>query len=807
MLAKLSWKRALKAAVLAFASLVLLLLMVASASAHVGAVTVPANPQVALAVPAPLSVTYTKVLCPRYTDVPGNTNPDSLDATGGHWQEQDPSFAKITTDPATQIPANCHRAADGWKVQFRNANNTGDGALLSTSTTDKTGAVTVSLTDTQIDLARTGGGLWVNEVIGSGGTASFGAMRCYNDHLNGDNMENIQGVPDSVPSVNCIAYNVAGPGISLTKTVSPTTPYVVGDTLTYTYRVINTSNVDTGSRTFAITDNKINDGAPFDCNTTTQDLAPDVYVGTGTGTLANPSPGSFVECTRTHPVSQQDVNDNLITNLATASYQYTSGSSTVTVSSNQASATVYAKPVLTLTANDASRVYGAGDPTFTWTLSDTSVTLTTPPTCTSTDTPTSPVSGPTFPITCSGAAATGYAITYKKGTLTIGQAPLVITASSDTMTYGGTVPTITATFASFVNGDDYHALGAAFSCGTTAMSSSPVGSYDTSCTGAVDANYSITYKKGTLTIGGIPLTLTANDASRVYGAGEPTFTWTLSDTSVTLTTPPTCTSTDTPTSPVSGLTFPITCSDATASGYAITYLPGTLTITPAPLTITASSATMSYGGTVPTITPIYDGLLNGNTAPVNPPTCGTSATSTSPINTSYPSSCDGASDPNYTIKYVAGLVTVTDKHILVVTADNQTRVQGQDNPPLTYTITGWVGSDGPSSLSTQPICTTTATAATAAGTYAITCSGAASDNYAFTYVAGTLTITPLATPKPTIIVGGATGTPRTPTPPPTNTGDGSSNGGPTPLFPVVICLLFAGIGLLGVQSQLRSMRR
>jgi hypothetical protein len=63
------------------------------------------------------------------------------------------------------------------------------------------------------------------------------------------------------------------------------------------------------------------------------------------------------------------------------------------------------------------------------------------------------------------------------------------------------------------------------------------------------------------------------------------------------------------------------------------------------------------------------------------------------------------------------------------------------------------------------------------------------------------------TATPTIIIHGATGTPFVPTPPPTNSGDGSSNGGPTPLFPVAICLLFAGIGLLGVQSQLRSMRR
>ena len=70
----------------------------------------------------------------------------------------------------------------------------------------------------------------------------------------------------------------------------------------------------------------------------------------------------------------------------------------------------------------------------------------------------------------------------------------------------------------------------------------------------------------------------------------------------------------------------------------------------------------------------------------------------------------------------------------------------------------------------------------------------------------TPTPTPTATATPTIIIGGQTGTPRAQTLPPTSSDHGSSSGGPTPLFAFAICLLFAGLGLLGVQSQLRSMR-
>ena len=46
--------------------------------------------------------------------------------------------------------------------------------------------------------------------------------------------------------------------------------------------------------------------------------------------------------------------------------------------------------------------------------------------------------------------------------------------------------------------------------------------------------------------------------------------------------------------------------------YTFTYSGGSVTVTPAPLTITASNAPMTYGGTVPTITPAYSGFVNGD---------------------------------------------------------------------------------------------------------------------------------------------------------------------------------------------------
>ena len=75
------------------------------------------------------------------------------------------------------------------------------------------------------------------------------------------------------------------------------------------------------------------------------------------------------------------------------------------------------------------------------------------------------------------------------------------------------------------------------------------------------------------------------------------------------------------------------------------------------LTITASSADVEIGGTVPAITPIYSGLINGDTAPDTPPTCSTAATSAAIGR--FVSSCSGAVDSTYTIVYVNGTVEIS----------------------------------------------------------------------------------------------------------------------------------------------------
>ena len=142
------------------------------------------------------------------------------------------------------------------------------------------------------------------------------------------------------------------------------------------------------------------------------------------------------------------------------------------------------------------------------------------------------------------------------------------------------------------------------------------GPYSTSCSGAVDSNYTIIYVNGVLTLNAAPLTITASPTSTTYGTA-PAVTASYSgfvntDSSSNLTTQPTCVSTVLATSPVSGspYTGANTCSGAVDSNYTISYVAGTATVGKAALTITASSAPMTYGGTVPTITPSYAGFVN-----------------------------------------------------------------------------------------------------------------------------------------------------------------------------------------------------
>src|SRR5690606_11699313 len=96
-----------------------------------------------------------------------------------------------------------------------------------------------------------------------------------------------------------------------------------------------------------------------------------------------------------------------------------------------------------------------------------------------------------------------------------------------------------------------------------------------------------------------------------------------------------------------------------------------------------------------------------------------------------------ASDDNYTITLVNGTLTIGKKAVTITAAD-KSKIYGEENPALTFTYNGLVNGD--TQVEVEPTIVTTATAASAVGTYPITLADASDDNYTITLVNGTLTV-------------------------------------------------------------------
>jgi gliding motility-associated-like protein len=415
----------------------------------------------------------------------------------------------------------------------------------------------------------------------------------------------------------------------------------------------------------------------------------------------------------------------------------------ITLVSNNLTVT---KAPLTITADNKSKVYGAILPDLTASYTgfkndDTPSVFTTPLTLTTTAASTSPV-GSSYTITPSAAVAGDYNITFVVGTLTVTKAVLTATAQNATRTYGSPNPGFTIVYTGFVNGESVAQITQG-SASTTANATANVGTYAITPANASATNYSFNYVDGTLTITQATLNATAASASRAYGSVEPVFNVNYSgflngQNESVLTQKPIGTPNATVNSDVG--TYTITLSGGTATNYTFNYFPGVLTITKATVTAVADNKAKTYGDLNPTLTVSYIGLKNGQDGSViaTPPNLSTTAGQFSNAG-NYTIGISGGSDENYAFTYTNGTLAI-NKAVLTATADDKSRSYGSPNPVFTFHYTGFLGTDVPANVQTQPTISVTAPGSSSVGTYPITLSGAADENYTFVYVPGTLTI-------------------------------------------------------------------
>jgi filamentous hemagglutinin family protein len=437
------------------------------------------------------------------------------------------------------------------------------------------------------------------------------------------------------------------------------------------------------------------------------------------------------------------------------------------VVSTTALATISPAP-LTIEVDDQSKVYGQ---TFAFLGTEFNpvgllgVDTVDSATLTSAGAPaTAQVAGSPFAIDATDFIGTGldnYEIEVVSGELTVTPAPLTIDVLDQDKVYGDALLFDGTEFltAGLLNADSVDSLtlaspGAAASA-TVAGSPYVISGSDPQGTGL--GNYSVTINPGSLTVTLRPLTVTADDQSKVFGdlftfAGtEFTTDGLVNGDSVTSAT---LSSSATPESaPVTDTPVAILISDPQGTGlenYEINLVEGLFTVTPAGLTITPDDQSKVYGttftfaGTEFTVTGLQPGDSVDSVTLTSPGAPGTATVSGSPYDITA-SDPQGTGLDNYTLIFGVGAFTVTPAG-LTITLDDQTKVYG-----TTFTFAGTEFTSDPllnqDSLDSLTIASpgAAASAQVADGPFAITGSdplGTGLENYSITILPGAMSLTP-----------------------------------------------------------------
>jgi len=347
---------------------------------------------------------------------------------------------------------------------------------------------------------------------------------------------------------------------------------------------------------------------------------------------------------------------------------------------------------------------------------------------------------------------------------TIAPYPITAMATSTSMVYGSTVPTLVGSLSGVFAADSANVTATFTTTATkTAAASSTSYPISVSLSGSAATNYSVTMTGNPgVTITQRPVTLAVGNASMVYGSAIPTSSFTGVFTNIVNSDSITATYSTTAVqfSPVNSngyvITAGTTLSGTAAGNYSLAATAitnGTLTVTAKPITATVASTPISvvYGTAVPALNGTLTGVVNSDAVTA---VFTTTATSTSPVAT-YPISVSlaGSAQGNYTVTMgTATNVTITKAPLSVyvnsatceyggLTVNSSSFANGCVSGGVTTafggSVTGIVGSDNvtvsyasttatatsPVSASVYPITASTTLGGTAAGNYSLASSG------------------------------------------------------------------------------------
>ncbi|HVV33214.1 MAG TPA: MBG domain-containing protein [Vitreimonas sp.] len=383
---------------------------------------------------------------------------------------------------------------------------------------------------------------------------------------------------------------------------------------------------------------------------------------------------------------------------------------------------------LEITADGQSRIYGDLDPSLTYTISNGSLAFA--DTLSGALTRDAGENVGSYAITQGSlTAGSNYTVSYIGANLVITPRALQITADGQTRVYGDADPTLTYA----ITGGSL-AFSDTLSGALVRDAGENVGGYAIN-QGSLTAgsNYTISYIGDNLLITPRALQITADGQSRVYGDADPTLTYAITGGSLAFS------------DALSGGltrdagenvgTYAITQGSLTAGGnYTISYIGANLAITPRALQITADGQTRIYGDLDPSLTYTITG---GSLAFSDVLTGGLTRDAGENVGSYAINQGSLTAGANYTISYIGDSLVITPR-ALQITADGQTRIYGDADPSLAYTITG-----GSLAFTDALSGSLTRDAGENVGSYAINQGSlTGGGNYTISYIGANLVITP-----------------------------------------------------------------